>query len=127
MLNTGLSEGVPSLAVQRVVASPAIMAQIFAQLSPGWNHVKDPNNADYEDGDEDECEDRASCRSALAGCARVCRAFSSPALDVQWRVLDDVVALLKILPHTVSRPRDQPGSEDGEDMDPARLDVLVSP
>ncbi|KAI1785849.1 hypothetical protein LXA43DRAFT_1099795 [Ganoderma leucocontextum] len=108
-------------AVQRAIASPAILAQILAQLSPGWNSVKDPDNTDDEDGRED----RASLRSALAACTRVCRSFSGPALDTQWRVLDDVAVLLRILPHTVSHPGNDSGSEDGLDMNPARLNVLM--
>ena len=124
--DTGYIEGTPS-AVQRAIASPAIIAHIFSQLSPGWTRVKDPDDADYEDEDEDERENRAVLRTTLAACARVCRAFSGPALDAQWRVLDDVVALLKILPHTLRRPDDAGGSEDSMNMNSAQLDVLVSP
>ncbi|KAI1785281.1 hypothetical protein LXA43DRAFT_147578 [Ganoderma leucocontextum] len=102
-------------AIQRAIASPAIVAQILSQLSPGWNEADDPDDADYED----ERENRASLRSALAACARVCRAFSCPALDAQWRVLDDVVILLKILPHTLSDP-----GKYSEDMNRAQLDIL---
>ena len=115
-------------AVERVIASPAIMAQIFAQLSSRWSNVNDPNkdSAIHKDEDEGEREERASCRSTLAACARVCRAFSDPALDAQWRVLDNVVVLLKILPHTVSRPGCGSGPDGGQDTNLARLDVLVS-
>ncbi|PIL32751.1 hypothetical protein GSI_04866 [Ganoderma sinense ZZ0214-1] len=101
------------------------MAHILSQLSPEWIKVRDPDNADREDEDEDERGDRAVLRSTLAACARVCRAFSGPALDAQWRVLDDVVVLLKILPHTMTHPDDAPGSEGGTDMKSARLDVLA--
>ena len=115
-------------AVERAITSPAIMAQIFAQLSPGWSSVKDLNNesVNAEDEDGDGRADRASCRSTLAACARVCRGFSDPALDARWRVLDDVVVLLKILPHTASRPGGGSGPDGGQDTNPARPDALVS-
>ncbi|KAM5545004.1 hypothetical protein V8D89_001115 [Ganoderma adspersum] len=113
--------------VQRAIASPAIMAHILSQLSPRWTRVNDPDHANYEDKGEHghEREDRVVLRTTLAACARVCRAFSGPALDAQWRVLDDVVVLLKVLPHTLTHPGDALGSEDGTDMNSARLDVLA--
>ncbi|PIL32779.1 hypothetical protein GSI_04896 [Ganoderma sinense ZZ0214-1] len=107
-------------AILRAIASPAVLAQIFSQLSPGSNEFEDPDNADYEE----ERENRSSLRSALAACARVCRAFSGPALDAQWKVLDDVVALLKILPHTLTDPDDDSGPEIDKDTNTYHLNVL---
>lgn len=100
-----------------------MLAEVFSQLSPGWNKFEDPDNADYEE----ECEYRASLRGALSACARVCRAFSGPALDAQWRVLDDVLVLIKLLPHTLTDPCDDSQTEFEGDANPAQLDILVSP
>ena len=110
-------------ATQRAIGSPNILVGIFSQLSPGWNEFEDPDNADHEE----EYEYRASLRGALAACARVCRAFSGPALDAQWRVLDDVLVLVKLLPHTLTDPGDVSEPEFDEDANPAQLDMLVSP
>ena len=108
-------------AVQRAISSPAILVQIFSQLSPGWNEFEDPDNADYEE----ERENRASLRSALAACARVCRKFSGPALDAQWRVLDDLIVLLKLLPYTLTNPDDESAPELDKYENTAQLDILV--
>lgn len=108
-------------AVQRAISSPAILVQIFSQLSPGWNEFEDPDNADYEE----ERENRASLRSALAACARVCGKFSGPALDAQWRVLDDLIVLLKLLPHTLTNPDDESAPELDKYENTAQLDILV--
>ncbi|OCH85173.1 hypothetical protein OBBRIDRAFT_798434 [Obba rivulosa] len=40
---------------------------------------------------------RGADRSSLARAARVCKAFSEPALDVLWRVMDDFIPLVKLV------------------------------
>ena len=66
-----------------------ILLEIFEYLSPG-----SPDALAFP-------KDRASRREAqrsLARLARVCSAFSAPALNVLWRVTDDLIHLLAILP-----------------------------
>ncbi|RPD57366.1 hypothetical protein L226DRAFT_573404 [Lentinus tigrinus ALCF2SS1-7] len=73
-----------------------LLDEIFFHLTPGW-----------DGGDEDDPNwdpsDRKLLRSTLAAAARVSRAFSKHALDGLWRVLEDIVPLLRILPCTSSR------------------------
>lgn len=90
--------------VARVLQCRDIMGEIFEQMSPGW--LED----DLQDGSAAKRRRKAQ-RRALASCARTCHAFLDQALDVLWRVLDDVdVVLLRLLPSSqmASRPRQEP-------------------
>ncbi|TBU22330.1 hypothetical protein BD311DRAFT_770639 [Dichomitus squalens] len=66
---------------------------VFAQLSPG----------SYPDEDTLPWEraERRRAQKTLARAALVCRALSEPALDVLWRVVDDIVHLISTLPSYV--------------------------
>lgn len=67
-----------------------IAAAVFECLSPGPRLMDDdprPNK-----------RRRKTAQRTLASAARVCHAFSSPALDVLWRIVDDIVHLLEIFP-----------------------------
>ena len=64
-----------------------ILPRVFEQPSPGWREYSfEVSGLDLENS------------SALARAARTCHAFSGPALDVLWRALDDLHALLKLFP-----------------------------
>ena len=62
-----------------------ILPHVFEQLSPGWREYSF------------EVSGLENSR-ALALAARTCRAFSGPALDILWRALDNVHALLRLFP-----------------------------
>ena len=66
---------------------------VFAHLSPG--------PYPHEDVLPWERAERRRAQKTLARAARVCRALSEPALDVLWRVVDDIVHLLSVLPSYV--------------------------
>ena len=54
-----------------------ILTEIFEVLAPQWLDIGLPS-PDFEQ----ERERRKNCRRTLSSCARVCHAFSEPALDV---------------------------------------------
>ncbi|KAI0794217.1 hypothetical protein C8Q74DRAFT_1247385 [Fomes fomentarius] len=75
---------------QSAMSCYEIAAAVFECLSPGPRLTDDdprPNK-----------RRRKIAQWTLASAARVCHAFSSPALDVLWRILDDIVHLLEIFP-----------------------------
>ena len=76
---------------QRVLLCRDILAEIFEQMSPDWLEIGlcDPDAARRQ---------RKAWRRTLASCARVCHGFRDPALDVLWRVLDDVDVVFDLLP-----------------------------
>ncbi|RPD52326.1 hypothetical protein L227DRAFT_582132 [Lentinus tigrinus ALCF2SS1-6] len=81
-------------ATLQALSCDEIIEEILEKLAPG----RLPR-----DVDEQYClpEDRAQRRLAqrtLARAARVCRAFEGPALNVLWRVVDDILHLLGVLP-----------------------------
>ncbi|KAI0800340.1 hypothetical protein C8Q74DRAFT_406457 [Fomes fomentarius] len=69
---------------------------------------------------------RKTRRRALASCARTCHAFLDPALDVLWRVLDDVDVVLRLLPsfQMASRTRQEPLYIISEEITPRQWDRL---
>ena len=75
----------------RVLLCRDIVVEIFEEMSPFWIE-------DYPHHTETDVQRQKSWRRSLASCACVCRAFSGPALDVLWRVLDDVDVALQVLP-----------------------------
>ncbi|KAI1788328.1 hypothetical protein LXA43DRAFT_925115 [Ganoderma leucocontextum] len=66
-----------------------ILLEIFEYLSPG-----SPDTRAFPR----QKAGRREAQRSLARLARVCRAFSAPALNVLWRVTDDLIHLLSILP-----------------------------
>ena len=84
-------------ATQHALRCQDILTEIFKHLSPGWldEWKRDPQCA----------QDQKTQRQALASAARVCRAFSDPALDVLWRALDDVQPVLWLFPTFVRSGR----------------------
>ncbi|KAI0753422.1 hypothetical protein C8Q80DRAFT_1152096 [Daedaleopsis nitida] len=52
---------------------------------------------EYLDSNPAECRDLPVCRRTLAAAARVCQAFSSPALDVLWRYVVETRWLFRVL------------------------------
>ncbi|KAI0333335.1 hypothetical protein GY45DRAFT_1272531 [Cubamyces sp. BRFM 1775] len=63
--------------------------EIFSHLAPGPLRKTDTPQYRYH---------RAQRRTALARAARVCRAWEVPALNVLWKVVDEIFDLLLILP-----------------------------
>ena len=76
-------------AAQKALLCQEILSEIFEHLYPG-----SPN----PDAFPRERAERRVRQRTLARLARVCHAFSVPALNVLWRVVDDLVALMSILP-----------------------------
>lgn len=85
--------------VIRAIECSDIMDQIFSHFAP----ILSP---EYPQDDKFN----AQTRGTLAKCATASRAFSDRALNVLWGTLDDIVLLLKVLPHYM---RGGPGSSDG--------------
>lgn len=74
---------------QKALLCQEIVSEIFEYLSPGSPEVEAfPRQKTA----------RREAQRSLARLARVCRAFSAPALNVLWRVTDDLIYLLSILP-----------------------------
>ncbi|TFK87401.1 hypothetical protein K466DRAFT_113048 [Polyporus arcularius HHB13444] len=69
-----------------------ILEAIFEVFSPG--RVQQHDFALHSEAGVQ----RRLAQRTLARAARVCRAFEDPALNVLWRVVDDIVDLLRILP-----------------------------
>ncbi|OBZ66648.1 hypothetical protein A0H81_13400 [Grifola frondosa] len=63
-----------------------ILNEIFLHLHPG-------SGEPFEERTEEDNDNS----TALATCARVCKSFSEPALDVLWHSLPDCIPLLSIL------------------------------
>ncbi|KAI0330451.1 hypothetical protein GY45DRAFT_1323794 [Cubamyces sp. BRFM 1775] len=78
------------------LGSPEILAEIFSFLAPG-------------PPDEEALyavkRARKELQATLARAARVCRAFSVPALSALWRVTDSIVLLLSVLPSVILKAR----------------------
>ncbi|KAI0366741.1 hypothetical protein BV20DRAFT_971472 [Pilatotrama ljubarskyi] len=79
-----------SAAASRALLCPEILVEIFDYLTPG-------RPLDENALPKDRVRRREAQRT-LARAARVCHAFSGPALSVLWRVTDGLVSLLSILP-----------------------------
>ncbi|KAI0366769.1 hypothetical protein BV20DRAFT_971503 [Pilatotrama ljubarskyi] len=70
------------MAWENVLLSPKIAPVVLAHLSPGPLLESDLEKTPA-------AGKRQECQSALARLARVCRAISSPALDVLWEHIDE--------------------------------------
>ncbi|KAI0710302.1 hypothetical protein C8T65DRAFT_648496, partial [Cerioporus squamosus] len=77
------------LAVHQVLYTQELLEAIFSQLSTGMVHPEDT---------PEDVKERAEVRCTLARAARVCHAFSEPALDVLWCALDNIIPLLRLIP-----------------------------
>ncbi|KAI0359194.1 hypothetical protein OH77DRAFT_1010339 [Trametes cingulata] len=77
------------MAVARALACEDILVDVFENLAPG---SKLPRASQLL------VAARKKRQKTLARGACVCRAFSGPALQVLWRVIDDVKHLFRILP-----------------------------
>lgn len=75
----------------RILRIPHIVEDICLQHLPFWSH----EGAIHEIGQEKKIKTR---RQDLANMACVCKAFSSSALDVLWRNMDDFEDLLHVFP-----------------------------
>lgn len=87
-----------SSAACKALRCQEILVEIFDYLSPGR-----PD----EDALPKERLHRREAQKALARAARVCHAFSVPALNVLWRVTDSLTALLSVLPSFTLLPAKQ--------------------
>lgn len=76
-------------AIHQVLRTPGILSEICLHLAPGGPTELEP----YV-----EVRKRKIHRTTLARLAQVCRAFCAPALDVLWRILEDVLPVLRVLP-----------------------------
>ena len=74
-----------------------ILVEILACLSPGWFPWIRSDSDSHKSEIEEDFKARKVLRAALASCARMCRAFSDPALAELWRILDHHVLLLCLL------------------------------
>ncbi len=79
-------------ATSKALACRLILDAIFEVLSPG--QIEQHDFASYSEAGVH----RRLAQRTLARAARVCHAFEVPALNVLWRVVDDIVDLLSILP-----------------------------
>ncbi len=52
----------------------------------------------HPDDKPEDVQERIELRRTLAHAARVCQAFSEPALNALWCALDNFVPLLRLLP-----------------------------
>lgn len=75
-----------------VLRNQSIWAHVFANLAP------ESPDMDEVDASPIRNTPQWENRLALACAARTCRAFSSPALDVLWREIEELSALLKLFP-----------------------------
>ena len=94
----------PTMAMQQVVQCTDILVHIFEHIAPTWL------DQDADDYYEMKTE-RILVRKTLAAAARVSQAFSKPALDVLWSVLDHCDTLLLLLPVIVTTEVRDDGSE----------------
>ncbi|KAI0333338.1 hypothetical protein GY45DRAFT_1432563 [Cubamyces sp. BRFM 1775] len=78
-----------SMSSNLVFQCAELAAEIFNHLAPGPLSQKDTVQYRWL---------RSDRQRSLARAARVCRLWSVPALDVLWRVVDDVRDLLRVLP-----------------------------
>ncbi|KAI0629723.1 hypothetical protein C8Q77DRAFT_304779 [Trametes polyzona] len=92
-----------------------IMTEIFQYFSPG------PPIVNRDAAALPQRRRRHGCQKSLASCARVCHAFSGPALDVLWRVVDHLSHLLSVLPSFHSSRRGYVFTRDITDADWARF------
>ncbi|KAI0366736.1 hypothetical protein BV20DRAFT_951577 [Pilatotrama ljubarskyi] len=76
-------------AASRALQFPEILSSICLQLAPGRLKNKAHRRQRVE---------RMLKQKTLARLARVCRAFSEPALDMLWQLLDNISHLLSVLP-----------------------------
>ena len=105
-----------TMAMQQVIQCTDILVHIFEHMTPPW---LDQDAVDYY---ETKTE-RILVRQTLAAAARVSQAFSDPALDVLWSVLDDCDTLLRLLPVTVVTKRLEGGFDGVSEM--VRLPLRV--
>ena len=90
--------------------------RLFEILLLIFEHVSPP---------EDDSSEPNSARQTLAAAARVCKAFSEPALIVLWRRIDTLAPLVRLLAAAKLTERDAMADEsDFEDL--GRHGVLVS-
>ncbi|KAI0764346.1 hypothetical protein BD413DRAFT_673428 [Trametes elegans] len=75
-----------------------ILMDIFQCLDPGYEAPCGLSQTSDEAKAVVATPARRESQKTLARAARVCRAFSEPALDVLWRNVDSVVHLLSLLP-----------------------------
>ncbi|KAI0352060.1 hypothetical protein OH77DRAFT_1409962 [Trametes cingulata] len=98
----------------RALLCPEILVEIFDYLTPG--RPLDENALPRER------IRRREAQQTLARAARVCHAFSGPALNVLWRVTDGLVSLLSVLPcFTFRIARHSKSYRDVSDAEWARL------
>ena len=93
-----------TMAMQQVIQCTDILVHIFEHIAPPWL------DQDADDYYETKTE-RILVRKTLAAAARVSQAFSNPALDVLWSVLDHCDTLLRLLPVMVTTEVRDDGSE----------------
>ncbi|KAI0800334.1 hypothetical protein C8Q74DRAFT_1214309 [Fomes fomentarius] len=73
----------------KVLLCDELLRAIFRQMSTGMVHPDDK---------PEDVQERIELRRTLAHAARVCQAFSEPALNALWCALDNLVPLLRLLP-----------------------------
>ena len=71
-----------------IVFCPDILVEIFNHLQPGRRNPQDNTVTS---------RNRHVCQQSLLACSLTCRALSGLALDVLWRVMDDIQPLLRLL------------------------------
>lgn len=72
----------------RALQTCDVIHEVFSWLTPGPRY--DEMTPEEEDG-------RRNARHDLLNVVLVCRAFASPALDVLWRELDDLLPVMQLL------------------------------
>ncbi|TFY57626.1 hypothetical protein EVJ58_g6912 [Rhodofomes roseus] len=80
-------------APSRVLEIPHLLEQILGQFAPQWTDEPELIAMRRRDGRKARDE-----RRTLTELACVSKGFMGPALDILWRNLDDLAALLRILP-----------------------------
>ncbi|KAH9829589.1 uncharacterized protein C8Q71DRAFT_843686 [Rhodofomes roseus] len=80
-------------APSRVLEIPHLLEQILGQFAPQWTDEPELIVMRRRDGRKARDE-----RRTLTELACVSKGFMGPALDILWRNLDDLAALLRILP-----------------------------
>ncbi|KAM5544941.1 hypothetical protein V8D89_001052 [Ganoderma adspersum] len=71
-----------------IVFCPDILVEIFNYLQPGRRSPEDYTLTS---------RNRRVCQQALLACSLTCRTLSGLALDLLWRVMDDIQPLLRLL------------------------------
>ena len=81
------------MAATYVVSKPSFPQEVLFEIFE-W---LDPGSVDPDARPRERVERRRRQR-ALARLARTCQVFTDPALNVLWRVVDDLVTTLSLLP-----------------------------